>query len=248
VRVVAEVVHGSGIPLAIVPAGTGNLLARNLHLPLGDLVGAVRVAFGGSVRAIDVAVVTLDRADATSSTHSFVVMAGIGLDATMAIHTSSALKRRIGWLAYVEPIVRSIVNRTEHAMSVSLDGQPWRSIDAHTVIVGNTGTLTAGIVLLPDAVPDDGLLDVVVLRPKGAGGWAHIASRLAIGGVLSRSAGGRKVLRSAPQFRALRYAQSRRLAVRFVEPQQLELDGDGVGLVSAATITVLPSALLVRVR
>ncbi|MBK4346920.1 diacylglycerol/lipid kinase family protein [Lacisediminihabitans changchengi] len=248
VRTVAEVVRGSGIPFAIVPAGTGNLLARNLHLPLGDLVASVRVAFGDNTRAVDVAVVTLERADTTSTTHAFVVMAGIGLDANMAIHTSSALKRRIGWLAYVEPIVRSIGNRTEHAMSVSLDGEAWRSIDAHTVIVGNTGTLTAGIVLLPNAVPDDGLLDVVVIRPKGPGGWARIASRLAVGGVLSRSPGGRKVLRAAPQFRALRYAQSRRLAVRFAQPQQMELDGDGVGLVTAATITVMPGALPVRVR
>jgi len=248
VRVVAEVVHGTGIPLAIVPSGTGNLLARNLHLPLGDITAAVRVAFGAHARAIDVAIVTLERVDGSSSTHAFVVMAGIGIDATMAINTSSALKRRIGWLAYVDPIVRSIFSRTQHALNVSLDGAPWRSIDAHTVIVGNTGTLTAGIVLLPEAVPDDGLLDVVVLRPKGPGGWARIASRLAIGGVLSRSPGGRKVLRAAPTFRALRYAQSRELAVRFAEPQQMELDGDGVGAVIAATITVRPGALPVRVR
>jgi len=248
VRAVAEVLQGHGIPFAIVPSGTGNLLARNLHLPLGDPTAAVRVAFGGHSRAIDVAIVHLERADGSSSTHAFVVMAGIGIDASMAINTSSALKRRIGWLAYVDPIVRSIFTRTQHALNVSLDGEPWRSIDAHTVIVGNTGTLTAGIVLLPEAVPDDGFLDVVVLRPKGPGGWAQIASRLAIGGVLSRSPGGRKVLRAAPAFRALRYAQSRRLAVRFAEPQQLELDGDGVGAVIAATISVRPGALPVRVR
>lgn len=247
VRAVAEAVYSSGVPLAVVPVGTGNLLARNLRLTLADLALSVHVAFGGTDRMIDIAFAELEGEDGSISRNAFLVMAGIGLDANMAANTNSTLKRRIGWLAYAHPIAASVIRNKQLPMHYKLDNGRARSVRAHTVIVGNCGTLTAKILLLPDALVDDGLLDVVVLRPKGAFGWARIGSRLALNGVLQRSRGGRRLMQAAPNIRALQYAQARQLIVRFNTPEPIELDGDSFGAASAAKLSVLHRGLTVRV-
>ena len=247
VRAVAGEVHSSGVSLALVPAGTGNLLARNLRLKLSDLKDSVHTAFAGSERLIDIAFAEFEREDHSTTRHAFLVMAGIGLDANMAVNTNSVLKKRVGWLAYTHPIAQSVIRNRQLPMRYRIDGSRVRSIRAHTVIVGNCGTLTANILLLPDAVVDDGLLDVIVLRPKGVGGWARIGTRLAIGGVLNRSKGGRLILQAAPAFEALQYVQARELVVRFETAEAIELDGDSFGDVMAARITILRRSLSVRV-
>lgn len=246
VRAVAEELVSSGIPVAVVAAGTGNLLARELGLRVG-LEEAVRVAFSGSDRTIDVGLAELERENGPASTHVFLVMAGIGLDARMATGTNAALKQRIGWLAYADPISRSVVGNERFPMHYRVDRARERSVGAHTVIVGNCGTLTAGILLLPDAEVDDGLLDVVLLRPKGFWQWVRVGWRLMVGGVLNRSRAGRVVLRSAPRLRAMEYVQGRSLSARFESRQHVELDGDSFGEVTAARIQVRPRALTVRV-
>lgn len=247
IRAVAEVVLSSGTPLAIVPAGTGNLLARDLGLLTG-LESSVSTAFTGSDRTIDVGVAELERAGGSTATHVFLVMAGIGLDASMATGTNGMLKQKIGWLAYADPISRSVLGNKRFSMHYRVDGSPERSIRAHTVIVGNCGTLTAGILLLPDAEVDDGRLDVVLLRPEGFWQWLRVGSRLAVGGILKRSHGGRMVLRAAPRVGGMEYVQGERLAARFDSPQNIELDGDSFGAITAVRIGVRPRALQVRVR
>lgn len=246
VRAVAEHLHSTGIPMALVPAGTGNLLARNLGL-MTDIEEAVHTAFTGGSRQVDVGTVTLTLALGPPETHTFAVMCGVGLDARMADDTNSDLKRRIGWLAYVDPISRSVLGDEHFRMTYRVDGGRERSVQAHTVIVGNCGSLTGGMVLLPEARPDDGLLDVVLLRPKGFWQWLRVGTRLGIGGLLHRSRGGRVMLRTAPELRALRYVQARRLTARFDHPQSIELDGDGFGSVTAVTLDVRPAALTVRI-
>ncbi|MFB7252171.1 diacylglycerol/lipid kinase family protein [Microbacterium sp. NPDC056234] len=247
VRAVAEAVSGRGTPLALLPAGTGNLLARNLEMPLNDIDRAVAAAFTGTTRAIDVAVAELEDDEKRRRSHVFVVMAGIGLDAEMAENTSSVAKKHLGWLAYVTPIARSVIaNRLFH-LDYRVDGGHTRSARAHTVIVGNCGTLTGNMLLIPAAKVDDGLLDVVMLRPKGRFGWARIGTRLTLQGMARRSRFSRKMLRLAPDLQALGYAQGRRFDARFETPHTIELDGDGFGLVTRARITVRPGALLLCV-
>lgn len=246
VRAAAEELIPSGIPLAVVPGGTGNLLARELGLRVG-LEAAVRVAFAGSDRVIDVGLAELKYEHGQVATHVFLVMAGIGLDASMATDTNTALKQRVGWLAYAEPIGRSVVGNARFLMHYRVDRARERSVHAHTVIVGNCGTLTAGILLLPDAKVDDGLLDVVLLHPKGFWQWVRVGWRLTIGGMLNRSRAGRVVLQSAPRLRAMQYVQGQRLAARFESPQHIEFDGDSFGEVTAARIRVRPRALTIRV-
>ncbi|QDZ16956.1 transcriptional regulator [Humibacter ginsenosidimutans] len=247
VRAVAEVVHDSGTALALLPAGTGNLLARNLGLALNDVERSVRRAFSGVTRAVDVAVADLENQEARRSSHVFLVMAGIGLDAEMAENTSALAKKRLGWLAYVTPIARSIVRNRLFHIDYRVDGGHVRSSHAHTVIVGNCGTLTGNMLLIPRAHVDDGLLDVVMLRPKGRFGWAGIGTRLTLQGIAHRSRFGRRMLQLTPDLRALAYAQGRRFEVRFETPHGVELDGDSFGEVARARITVRPGALLVCV-
>ncbi|MES1169066.1 MAG: hypothetical protein ABUL47_00080, partial [Leifsonia sp.] len=122
------------------------------------------------------------------------------------------------------------------------------ALRAHTVIVGNSGSLTAGLLLIPDATVDDGLLDAVVLRPRGGGGWTNIGYRLTFNRVLHRTGFGRFVGRITPTPRAIRYAQAKRMSVRFEEAQEIQLDGDPNGSVVAATLTIEPGALGIRVR
>src|SRR5690606_15470762 len=93
VRAVAEGLRGSGVPLAIVPQGTGNLLARNLGMPLGNMEAAVRAAFYGRNRPIDLGIVTIVRGDESESSHVFLVLAGMGLDARTISATKSTLKK-----------------------------------------------------------------------------------------------------------------------------------------------------------
>lgn len=114
-------------------------------------------------------------------------------------------------------------------------------------IVGNCGTPTGNMLLIPAAQVDDGLLDVVMLRPKRRLGWAGIGTWLTVQGIAHRSRFGRSMLRLAPGLRALAYAQGRQFDVRFEFPHVVELDGDGFGLVKRTRITVRPGALRVCV-
>ncbi|MFF2051127.1 diacylglycerol/lipid kinase family protein [Leifsonia sp. NPDC058194] len=246
-RAAAAVLAGSGIPIGVIPSGTGNLFARELGLPVNNLGSATATAFGGHGRPIDLGFARLERADGESEERAFLVMAGIGLDAHMAAHTNQKLKKRIGWLAYSDPIARSILGNRRFDMVYGLDDKPDVAMRAHTVIVGNSGSLTAGMLLIPDAVIDDGLLDAVVMRPKGGGGWTNIGYRLAFNRVLHRTRFGRFIRRLTPKPRAILFAQAKTLRVRFTEPQEIQLDGDPNGSVVSASLRVQHHALTIRV-
>lgn len=252
VRAVGEALRNTGVALALLPAGTGNLLARNLGLDVGAarLDAQLAVAFTGVNTAIDMGVVEVDRpGDAEGEEHCFLVVAGIGLDAQMIANTDPELKKRVGWLAYVGAIGRSLVDREVKRIRYRLDGGEERASRVHTVMVGNCGVLPGNIVLLPDAEIDDGLLDVVMLRPEGVGGWARVWVGIVWeNGVLRRSSVGRKLLdlRSKP-VRALRYLRGRRIEVRLDRPEDFELDGDEFGVVTGFRARLDPAALVVRI-
>ncbi|WP_341856925.1 hypothetical protein [Brachybacterium sp. GPGPB12] len=116
----------------------------------------------------------------------------------MARTTSPLAKRIIGWLAYVPPIARSLLANRALGLTYRIDGGRTRAARAHTVIIGNCGTLTGGMLLPPGAAPDDGLLDVVMPRPARRLGWARIGTRLTAQGIAHRSRLGRSMLRLAP--------------------------------------------------
>lgn len=245
-REAADRLRGTDVPLALIPVGTANNFARELRLPVNDLAGTVAVAFHGADRPIDLGLAEVEREDGSVTRHTFLVMAGIGVDAQMAANVSTPMKRRIGWLAYVDPIARSVIGNRQFDLSYRLDDAPERKTRAHTVIVGNSGYLPAGLLLLPDAVIDDGLLDAVILRPGRGPGWWVIGLRIAFNRMLRHTRFGRRITQGSPPLRSIRWAQASRLSIRLAEPQVMQFDGDAVGVVSAATITVDHHTLIMR--
>jgi diacylglycerol kinase (ATP) len=248
VRAVAAALRGTGVPLGLLPSGTGNLLARNLDLTLDDMQHAVTTAFTGVDRAIDVGSVEAERADGSRDTNTFLVMAGVGLDAQMVVNTNDELKRKVGWLAYVDAIARSLKGNNRLRMRFSVDDSPTRTMTAHTVLVGNCGSLPGNILLLPEAAVDDGIFDVVALRPKGLIGWFQIWVKIVWeNGVLRRSAVGRKLMSLSKEVRTLRYMQGRTFVARLSRPEEYELDGDPFGKAIGLKATVDHLGLVVKV-
>ena len=116
VREVCAELAGTGIPVGIVPAGTGNLLARNLDIPL-YIRAAIDVALTGQDRAIDLVEVS---GDGFEDTH-FMVMAGMGFDAAIMEGVNEDIKKRVGWLAYVLSALKSLMFPAVK-VEVSVDG------------------------------------------------------------------------------------------------------------------------------
>ncbi|WP_327387809.1 phosphatase PAP2 family protein [Streptomyces sp. NBC_01207] len=242
VRACADVVAGTGTPLALVPCGTGNLLARNLDLPL-DPLAALETALGGGVFPIDVGRVWGDGLPPTR----FTVMTGAGFDAATVRDTSPALKARLGWAAYVLSAVRHLGDPGMRLV-VRVDGGRARRRRARMVVVGNVGALQGGLELLPRARPDSGRLEVVLFDPRGAAGWlaaaGHLASRLVRTGARAPDASaqlptGRRTVAGG----ALEYISARRIEIRFADVQAREVDGDAMAEGSRLFAEVEPGTL-----
>jgi len=172
VREVCAELAGTGIPVGIIPAGTGNLLARNLQIPL-YLSAAVNVALTGQDKAIDLVEVSGDGFEDSA----FLVMAGMGFDAAIMSGVDEGLKARIGWIAYILSAMKALMFPAMK-LEVSVDDGPWTKHRARTVVIGNVGQLQGGMPLIPDARIDDGLLDVVLLHPQRFLSWLPLSYRI----------------------------------------------------------------------
>ncbi len=228
VRAVCAALAGTGIPVGVVPAGTGNLLARNLDLPLW-LNGAVEVALNGQDRAIDLVRVS---GDGIPEGEHFLVMAGMGFDAAIMEGANEQIKAKVGWLAYV---VSGFGNLRFPAVRVELrvDGGPWTKHRARTVVVGNVGFLQAGLPLLPDAVIDDGRLDAVLVNPRRFRHWLVVAVRV--------------VRRARTLDETVNRVTGRTIELRASADTPRQVDGDPVGAGRELRCECLPGRLLVRV-
>jgi len=248
VRAVAEALRDSGVPIALLPSGTGNLLARNLDLPLNSIEHSVLTAFTGDDRRIDLGLAEITRPDGAVEENVFLVMAGLGLDAKMIAMTDSKLKKAVGWLAYVDAGVRAIPSLNPIRLRYSVDDGAEKQLSVHTILIGNCGTLPGGILLIPDAKPDDGLLDVAALRPQGKFGWLRVWNKVTWeNGVLRKSAVGRKIIDLSKDVKDVTYFQARSLRISVSEPQEFQLDGDEFGEAESVRTWVDAGALTVKV-
>ncbi|MEU2202092.1 diacylglycerol kinase family protein [Isoptericola sp. NPDC019482] len=248
VRAVAEVLAGTGRPMGLIPVGTGNLLARNLDLPLTSVTDAVAVVLGGTDRAIDVgrARVTefADDAEPTvggdpHQAHLFLVIAGLGFDAAMVADADDQLKAKVGWVAYFLAGARHLHGRRMRATIRLDDGEPVEA-RLRSIMVGNCGRLPGGITLLPDAVIDDGELDVAAIDTRGGlAGWAQL-----FGEVVAQGLGVRNDLPG--KIGRIDHTRARRATIRVDDGEQAQVDGDPLGNAVELETWVEPGALVVR--
>ncbi|HET7476740.1 MAG TPA: diacylglycerol kinase family protein [Dermatophilaceae bacterium] len=234
VRAVAAALVGTETAIGLLPGGTGNLLARNLQLPIDSIDNSLRVALTGQNKRIDVGRISVTPADTQEQPkdYMFLVMAGLGFDATIMAEAPEKLKKHLGWVAYSVAGLKHL-RGPRFKVQVSVDDGPELHRRVRTVVVGNCGKLQGGLVLLPEAQVDDGWLDAVLLSPSGIVGWVAVLVR-----VLTRRRRGHE---------RVDHHRVRSLRISCDRPEDVQLDGDVIGPARAVRIDVEPHALLVRV-
>jgi YegS/Rv2252/BmrU family lipid kinase len=225
----AAALVGTDVALGVIPGGTGNLLAGNLRIPAVP-ARAVRALVGARPRAVD-----LGRMQRPDGEHYFAVACGAGYDARVMAETLGEHKRRWGMAAYVATTLRLLreIRSTEHV--ITIDGVVYDA-NAAMVLVANCGEVIPPYIRLGAGIrPDDGLLDVVVLRANGLVGSVRAVWDL---------------LRMAPEVDGLDtyvgYARGREVRVESQPVQPVQLDGESGGE-TPFTATVVPKAIRIMV-
>jgi YegS/Rv2252/BmrU family lipid kinase len=216
--VVARSKGGSKLPVAIIPAGTGNLLATNLGIP-PRLADAVDVALTGRRHRIDLGKL---------GGEYFGVMAGVGFDGAMINDADRKMKERLGKLAYVWTGLRHVDGEPATAR-VLVDGVKWFDDEASCVLIGNVSKITGGIRAFDDAKPDDGWLDVGVATAHGALEWARALGTMAV--------------RRSEASPFVRTTRARRVDVKLKTKMPYELDGGARTMTKKFSATVSPGAV-----
>ncbi|NMR21120.1 diacylglycerol kinase family protein [Cellulomonas fimi] len=273
VRAVAEALAGTGVPMGLIPQGTGNLLARNLDIALTDVDEQLRMALTGPERTIDVgwlrvvrdeSQVSDDIAEAADEIpgaggrpddvgpgdvppgakepprdHIFLVIAGIGFDAAMVGDTDEELKAKVGWIAYFAAAARHLHGR-RLKLRLRVDGGETQATRLRSLLIGNCGKLPGGINLLPDAVLDDGWLDLGAIDTRGGlMGWAQLFGEIVLQGVGIRNDLPGKIGR-------IDHRRAQHLHVSVDRPEAIQVDGDVLGKALEVTARVDAGALVVR--
>lgn len=262
VRTVGAEMVGQDVPMGLLPGGTGNLLARNLELPVDSLERCLTIALTGQDAMIDTCRLDLVRptraqlaqrlrdeedtaenvdlddgvddrtSDEVHEAHTFLVMAGLGFDAEVMAGAPEKLKARVGWLAYLVAGLRHLKG-PQFTVGVTVDGGASFRRRVRSVMVGNVGKIQGGMELLPDALADDGLVDAVLLSPEGVVGWAATFGQL----TTRRRIGHSRV----------DHLTGQEVKVVSDKPVEIEIDGDTLGPAIAMRVRVQPGTLKVRI-
>jgi YegS/Rv2252/BmrU family lipid kinase len=222
VNEVTRALAGTGTALGVVPAGSGNGLARELGLPR-DPAAALGIGLGRRERVIDVGDI---------DGHVFVNLAGIGLDAQVAACFNARHSARRGLWPYVTICTREILRYRAREYRIQVGGETWQE-RALVVVCANARQYGGGAVVAPTARPDDGQLELVVVGARPP----LVALRDALHlfrGTLDRAPGVRTVRTPAVEIRA-------------PEPILFHVDGEAVEGGPVVTVRVRPAALRVRV-
>jgi diacylglycerol kinase family enzyme len=217
-----DALAGSDVDLAILPAGTANLLATNLDIPQ-DLPVAVEIGLHGDRRAIDTA---------TLNGEHFAVMAGAGLDALMIRDADGGMKDRIGRAAYLWTGARNLKSSPVKAR-IKVDGRKVYSGTVTCVLVGNVGSAFGGIEIFDGARPDDGLLEVGIVTAKSRSQWVRTVGRVVLG--------------RAERSPFVTTSRGARVRVRLDRPVPCELDGGDRPATDKLRINVEPSSIRICV-
>jgi len=215
-------VAGTGTVLAILPAGTANLLATNLLVP-HDLPEAVRVGLHGERRALDTGSVNGEH---------FAVMAGAGFDARMIKEADRGMKDRVGRAAYLYTGAKNLSARRAKA-TITVDGGRFFKGRISCVLIGNVGKLLGGVEAFSGAQPDDGLLELGVVTARNPVEWARTLSRVALG--------------KSEKSPFVEVTRGKKFRVRFDRPFPYELDGGARPAVRKMRIKVHPASIRICV-
>jgi diacylglycerol kinase family enzyme len=207
---------GTEVSMAVLPAGTGNLLAANLGLST-DLAAGLAVALEGGMRRLDVGML---------GGRHFAVMAGMGFDANMLDATSATAKAHIGWPAYVLGAMKHLKDRPMR-VTVRIDGAAPMRRRARSVLVANVGRLQGGVRLLGGAEPDDGVLDIAILTPNTLRKWTAL---------------GWGLLRRKERVPSMEVFRGARIEVISDRAQPRQLDGDLTETSDRLIVEVIPQA------
>jgi YegS/Rv2252/BmrU family lipid kinase len=213
---------GSGVTLAIIPAGTANLFASSLDIP-SDIEKAVEIGLKGSDRILDVGKINGER---------FAVMAGAGLDAHMIHDADGGLKDRFGRLAYIWTASKNLRAEPFKAR-IDVNDELWYKGQASCILLGNVGSLFGGIEAFDSARPDDGMLEVGVSSAEGLGQWARTVARTAVG-TTSKSP-------------FVQVTKAKKIRIELDRKLAYELDGGDRRPVKVLKAKVEPGAITVRV-
>ena len=242
----------AGVPevvLGVIPVGTANLFARSAGLPVRDaaardaaarlLAPAAEVAVTAPARATDLGTARLSDAEGTRSEHPFLVLAGLGHDAATLAAVRPRHKASVRWLAYFAPGLRRLAH-PHHLLRLTLDGRPVDAGPLWSLLAVNAARLPVGARVVPGARLDDGVLHAVLVAPSGVRGWAHIAATGL--GTVGRASTEETYPADHP---ALRYRSAREVLVQAPGPVLAQVDGDVVGGIVEARMTLQPGAVRV---
>ena len=214
---------GTDTPIAVFPAGTGNLLSINLGIPT-TVPDAVDVALGGHLYALDLA--------RTGDGRYFAIMGGLGMDAQMIKDADREAKDRLGKLAYFVAAVKNLPRQRAHVV-ITLDDRPALRRRVKSVLLANMGKITGGLDAMPTASPNDGLLDVGILKASTTADWVRLL--------------GNTLLGRAHQDPSLEVYQARRVTLRLRRSQPLQFDGEDAGQVREMTVEIVTQAVRILI-
>lgn len=214
---------GSQIPLAQIPLGTANLLARAIQVPV-EIEQALELAFTGKAERFDVGY--LPHED-----RYFALVAGAGYDARLIADASRELKNVLGFAAYIVTGVKNLFTLRPARITLEIDGQP-RRLRAHTIMVVNVGQIeSVGIALGPNIQPHDGKLDLVIVSSATVLGALRIAFQ-----ILTRRFTGNN---------NLRYFSASKVKITTRPPLPTQIDGEELGTTPLYVEAVPEGALLI---
>ena len=217
-----DALAGTEAAVAILPAGTANLLASNLGIPK-DIDEAVRIGLHGARRRLDLGRVNGER---------FAVMAGAGFDARMIRDADRGMKDRVGRLAYIVTGAKNL-RGSRVRTKIRVDGAKWFDDDASCVLVGNVGKILGGIEAFEHARPDDGRLELGVVTAEGLVQWTRALSRTALG--------------NAEKSPFVHTTSAKRIDVTMAKSTPYELDGGDRPTTKRLKIRVEPAAIAICV-
>jgi diacylglycerol kinase (ATP) len=217
-----DALAGSGVTMAVIPAGTANLFASSLDIP-SDIAKAVAIGLNGRDRVLDVGKLNGER---------FGVMAGAGLDAHMIRDADAGLKDRVGRIAYIWTASKNIREEPFKA-KIEVNDELWYKGDASCVLLGNVGSLFGGIEAFDNAKPDDGLLEVGVTNADGIAQWARTVARTVVG--------------STARSPFVQVTKAKKIKIELDRKVAYELDGGARDPVKVLKAKVEPGAITVRV-